>query len=531
MVEGIEQESVLSYLDLEDVPMSLTTTEGNLTGSWKYLTPKFSYKLSPCQNSCPLKNNIPVIVKYIKQDRLDVAVNLLRKTNPIPATLGRICPNFCEKSCSRNYIDENVSIGRIERYLGDIALDIPFPKIEEKNNLKILVIGSGPAGLGAAYFLRRNGCYVKIFEKRSMLGGLLTRVIPEYRLPIEVVLREINKLIQELGIEVELERIVNKDDIVELLMEFDEIIIASGMQKSHIPNKFKGYKNVIGALDILEDIKSKKYIDGDTFYIIGGGNAAMDVARSLTRLGKNVKIIYRRTKDLMPAYKEEIDEAVMENISIIEKTVVLDVIQKEDSLDVKLCKTRLNQDKVEVIGDSWTETVDRVVFAIGQENDLTYPQMDNIYIAGDLSLGPSSVAESIASGMLAAKEILRKHGIIKKESEDDEKVVQTDKLSFEFVEKKASFTMDISIPEELSGNFDEIKKDVTREEFETEVNRCLECGTCTGCKTCWFFCPDICIQIGEVGGGYIANIDLTHCKGCGICSSVCPRGMIEMEED
>lgn len=94
MVEGIEQESVLSYLDLEDVPMSLTTTEGNLTGSWKYLTPKFSYKLSPCQNSCPLKNNIPVIVKYIKQDRLDVAVNLLRKTNPIPATLGRICPNF-----------------------------------------------------------------------------------------------------------------------------------------------------------------------------------------------------------------------------------------------------------------------------------------------------------------------------------------------------------------------------------------------------------------------------------------------------
>lgn len=138
--------------------------------------------------------------------------------------------------------------------------------------------------------------------------------------------------------------------------------------------------------------------------------------------------------------------------------MVLDVIQKEDSLDVKLCKTRLNQDKVEVIGDSWTETVDRVVFAIGQENDLTYPQMDNIYIAGDLSLGPSSVAESIASGMLAAKEILRKHGIIKKESEDDEKVVQTDKLSFEFVEKKASFTMDISIPEELSGNFDEIKK-------------------------------------------------------------------------
>lgn len=529
MVEGIEQESILSILDIKDIPITLTTTEANLTGSWRYLSPKFEYKISPCTNGCPLNNNIPLIVKMLKVNNINGAINILRNTNPLPATLGRICPNFCEKRCTRNFIDDKVLIGRIERYLGDLALDVPFNFNKKEIDIDIAIIGGGPSALACAYFLKRYGCKVTIFEKKPFLGGLLVSVIPEYRLPKSIVEKEINKLITELDIEVQLNYEVSMDDLQKLIQEKDNVVVACGLSKGKIPNEFSKIEGVVDGITLLETIKSKKEVKGNSFLVIGGGNAAIDAARSLIRLGKYVKIIYRRTIDDMPAYKEEIEQALMEKVPIWEKRVVSNIEEDQGKLVVELSKTEIVNKEVFIRSKEEKLEVDGVVFAIGQESDFDVLDVDNVFKVGDFELGASTVAQSMASGISVAKKILLKKGVISKKDREIP-IFDPEKLDFPLVEKKQQVNVPVVLPDKLMGNFEEVVKDVDDEEIKTHVDRCLECGTCTGCNTCWFFCPDMCINIKETGGSYMVDVDLSHCKGCGICSNVCPRGMITMEE-
>lgn len=529
MVEGIEQESILSILDIKDIPITLTTTDGNLTGSWRYLSPKFQYKLSPCTGACPLNNNIPLIVKLIKSNKIESAVNILRKTNPFPATLGRICPHFCEAKCTRNFIDDKVIIGRIERYLGDFALNIPFSSPKKDVDIKVAVIGGGPAGLACAYFLRNHGCIVTIYEKESILGGLVTSVIPEYRLPLKVAKKEIDKMIGELHINVKLNRDISVDEIYRLKEKNDFVVLACGLQRSIVPEKFKNIEGVFDAISILKLIKHKKKISGDSFLVVGGGNAAIDSARSLIRMGKDVKIIYRRTIDIMPAYKEEIEQAMLEKIPIWEKLVITNIEKTNGKLSVELSNTEIVDEKVVIKSFHKKLTIDGVVFAIGLQRDFSIPEQKWIYKVGDFLIGASTVAQSMASGISVAKDILKQNGIMV-EKKTIEPLVEPEKMEFVLVNIKEQVNVPLNIPDNINGSFDEILQDVSKEELDKHVDRCLECGTCTGCNTCWFFCPDMCIQTKELGGAYTAQIDLSHCKGCGICFSVCPRGMIEMEE-
>lgn len=391
----------------------------------------------PCSKACPLNNDTAGFIKLIKEDKLKEAYNLLSETTILESICGRICPHTkqCEGKCIRGIKGEPVSIGELEAYIGDLAIknNWSFTENIEERKEKVAIIGSGPAGLTCAAFLRKQGFQVTIFEKHNYLGGLLRHGIPEFRLPKNVLDDTINKILS-LNINIELNKELGKNLYLEDLTEYDAIFIAIGANVSSTMNIVgEQLEGVYGGNELLENETYPELLN-KTVIVNGGGNVAMDVARTLNKLGAKVKIVYRRSENEMPAEQKEIKEAKEEGIEFILQNNILKINGKDHVESIECIKTELVAVENErprpqnIEGSNYTIECDYVVMAIGGKpeedivkslgieldsknkiiiNELGQTSNNKIFAGGDITNTPSTVAYAARSGKDAAVNITK----------------------------------------------------------------------------------------------------------------------------
>ena len=532
------------------------TTLINKTGTWRTMRPVYKNMLSPCRAACPAGNDIQGYIDRVKQGEFREGLELIKKTNPLPAVLGRVCYHPCEEKCNRGEFDEAIAIHNVERFLGDYGLVLPREKeVREKREEKIAIIGSGPAGLSCAYHLARMGYRVTIFEAQPVPGGMLAVGIPDYRLPKEVVKAEI-EAIQALGVEIRTNTPIGpEDDLLE--QGYRVVFIAVGAHKSMKMGVMgEDKEGVFEALSFLREVNLGKHVSvGDKVAVIGGGNVAIDAARVATRQGaKQVSIIYRRSRAEMPASDEEVEAAEEEGISISYLAAPNSVLGDGRVTGLKCIRMKLGEPDesgrarpIPIKGSEFTVDVDTVISAIGQTPDLSFAgkklqttsggtlvvdektlatSEPGIFAGGDVVTGPAMVADAIGAGRRAASSIDRyvrgeELGVAE---EEEIPVASFEDLNLAYtIPASRAKASRLPVSERVSG-FAEIDSGFSQEVAMAEAERCLSCGVCNVCGNCWLFCPDTCIF--SRNGGYEINYD--YCKGCGVCANECPCNAIMM---
>lgn len=398
-------------------------------------------KTKPCRNGCPLSNDIPTFIKLAKEGKIKEAYNVLTQTTMLGNVCGRICPHEkqCQGSCVRGIKANPVQIGSIEAYIFDKAIEEGYykelSKSDELKGKKIAIIGSGPAGLNCSVFLARAGADVTIYEKYNKLGGILRHGIPEFRLQTEVIDNMVNQILY-LGINTKFGQELGKDFTIEQLKkEYDAIFIGIG---ANIPNKMniegEELEGVYGGNSLLENSNHPDY-KGKNVAVVGGGNVAMDCARTIKNMGaKNVFVIYRRSEKQMPAEKKEIEDAKEEGIEFLFQNNIVKIIGTKNIEKIECIKTKLIKEEgkerevpVDIEGSNYTINMDYVVMAIGSKpqkeildtlnlalDNKGYVKVDEryktsdekIYAGGDLIGQKATVAWAAKSGREAAKSII-----------------------------------------------------------------------------------------------------------------------------
>ena len=399
-------------------------------------------KVKPCSmKGCPLNNDIPEFIKNVKEGKFEEAYNILGKTTVMPSICGRICPHQkqCEGSCIRGIKGNPVSIGEIEAFIGDFALQNNLEIKEDKNekliNKKVAIVGGGPAGLTCAAFLAKKGVKVTVFERKSFLGGLLVYGIPKFRLSKEIVNNTIQKIL-ELGIEVKYnQKLGDNLNLGELVNSYDKVYLSFGANvSSKMGIDGENLEGVYGGNELLEYSKHPDY-SGKTVLVNGGGNVAMDTARTIKRMGaKKVVVVYRRAREQMPAEKKEIQDAINEGIEFLFKNNIVKINGKTKVENVELIKTELVKKEgetrlspINVEGSNYKIDADYVVMALGSKTEnlvkdlgleLTpkgYIKIDENFVTtnskilagGDLTGGKGTVAWAAKDGRMAAEEIIK----------------------------------------------------------------------------------------------------------------------------
>lgn len=529
--------------DFTGLPISQTSTAVNLTGSWKFFRPHLAERSAPCREACPLHNPIAEITALLRAGRELEALARLRQNNPLPAVTGRVCPGFCRAACSWAENDVALRIGDLERRLGDLGLETPWPEVVPSRKTRIAIVGAGPAGLGAAFVLAREGFRVTLFEQAARPGGLLRTAIPAYRLPTEIITRELENLFTAFpGIELECNHRLSPEEITRLQPEFAAVIVAVGLEHSRLPQAWRWQPRVFGALELLSRIKDGAEISGRSFAVVGGGNAAFDVARSLLRLGKEVEILYRRSWAEMPAYEDEKSAAREEGLVVQTEVLVGEFKELDDGLELSLHRARPAAGGLEPGDFLAVKRVDFLVAAIGQEpaDGFVSGADDELLWAGDCLSGAATVVEALASGRRAALEVCSRLGVeVAGLPETGTSVVAA---SLAAVAEKFPLayctTPPRAVPFELEPGvrvtgFAEIRAPLDLAAAREEAGRCLGCGSCSACGLCWYFCPEVAIALAPADAGERPRVlfDYDHCKGCGQCAALCPRGVITMVED
>ncbi|MFN4218238.1 MAG: NAD(P)-binding protein [Candidatus Bipolaricaulia bacterium] len=546
-----------SAQEMPPMAVSLADMGHNRTGSWRYLRPVYSEKLAPCKNACPVGNDIPRILSLVSEGRYEDAWRLFRETSPLPGVCGRVCYHPCESFCNRKNFDEALSIAAIERFVADACFDLE-DRISErpKRSEKIAIVGSGPAGLACAYFLAKDGYAVTVFEGASQPGGMLRLGIPSYRLPREVLDREI-ELIARWGVEFRTNTKIGQDIEIEKLWEqYDALFIATGAHRSRALN-IPGEEFALTGLEFLKAVNlspspSEQGVRlGKRVLIIGGGNTAMDCARTALRLGAAPVVVYRRTREEMPAIAEEIEEAEHEGVQFEFLAAPVAMHKLDGKLEVQCIRMQLGEPDasgrrrpVPIPGSDFILRADTVLKAVGEEPELSFLsetlqtsegiviqraagllERAGIFIGGDAQTGPSTVAQAMRSGKEAShaiKSFLR--GERKPKPTHLEEALRIN-FSY-FVHKPRVPTPQLPIAERIV-NFAETKRPLDAHQALSEAQRCFSCGVCNNCDNCWVFCPDA--AIARVNGTYTVNYDF--CKGCGVCAEECPRSVISLVEE
>jgi NADPH-dependent glutamate synthase beta subunit-like oxidoreductase len=564
-------------------PMSLSFdgTLATKTGTWRYLTPTYLNKLAPCNEACPAGEDVEAAMVLSGQEDYIGAWEKITRENPLPRVCGRVCFHPCEGSCNRKEYDEPTAIQALERFVGDFAFQAGkrFSPPAEKKNEKVAVVGSGPAGLSCAYHLVSLGYGVTLFEALPRLGGMLRYGIPAYRLPKDILDQEIDQILA-LGVESRTNCRVGKDVQWEELKTYDAVFVAAGAWKS-LPLRVPGEDSagVMSGLTFLKKVNSGEEVDlGETVAVIGGGNTAMDAARSALRLGAKPLIIYRRTKEEMPAWGEEISEAEEEQIEFIFLSSPVRVLAENGKVRGIECLKNLlgppgkdGRREPRVIENSnFTLAVDSVISAIGEAPDLSFlpsplpksgnaipvdeagaTSLEKVFAGGDAVVQPRTVSYAIGSGKKAAMAI---DAALRGENAAEairlarwgekgslsmaryragggdgiaRQVVQFSELNTAYFPRQARKPKERLTPEQRKKDFSEIDRGLSSSSALYEAKRCFNCGVCNLCDNCFFFCPDLAISARPDGQGYEINYD--YCKGCCICVEECPRGAISVE--
>jgi NADPH-dependent glutamate synthase beta subunit-like oxidoreductase/Pyruvate/2-oxoacid:ferredoxin oxidoreductase delta subunit len=564
-------------------PMSLSF-DGTLavkTGTWRYLTPTYVNKLAPCNEACPAGEDVEAAMVLSGQGDYIGAWERITRENPLPRVCGRVCFHPCEGSCNRKEYDEPTAINALERFVGDFAFQggKRFSPPGEKKNEKVAVVGSGPAGLSCAYHLASLGYGVTLFEALPRLGGMLRYGIPAYRLPKDVLDQEID-LILALGVETRTHCRVGKDVKWEELKTYDAIFVAAGAWKSlplGVPGEHS--EGVLSGVNFLQKVNSGEKVElGERVAVIGGGNTAMDAARSALRLGAKPLIIYRRTKEEMPAWEEEISEAEEEKIDFIFLTSPVNVLSENGRVKGIECIKNLlgppgrdgRREPRPIENSNFALPVDSVISAIGEAPDLSSlpselqkfkgaipvdeagaTSLPRVFAGGDAAGQPRTVSYAIGSGKKAAMAIdatlrgknaaeairLARWGEKGSLSMARYRRGGSDGIAGEVVPfselNTAYFPRQKRKPKErlsLEGRtrgFSEVNRGLPMDTALFEAKRCFNCGVCNLCDNCFFFCPDLAISARPDKQGYEINYD--YCKGCCICVEECPRGAISVE--
>ena len=468
--------------------------------------------ISPCENTCPANINVPGYTALISAGRFIDAYNLIRQENPFPSVCGRICTRPCESKCRRRSMDEAVAICYLKRFVSDYAhknekpfeQDIVFPK----NGKKVAIIGAGASGLSCGYYLARIGYEIDVYESERVAGGILAFGIPEYRLPMDVLQHEI-RLIEQTGVRIHLNTTVGEDIEFQYLREnYDAVYVAIGAQlPMYIGIEGEQMPGVYHGINFLKKVNLGEKVDiGDTVAVIGGGNTAIDSARTALRLGaKRVIILYRRTKDIMPADKVEIREAEEEGIEIVELVSPVRILADKSgkAASIECQKMRLGEfdsggrrKSVPIKDSNYILEVDSVIPAVSQQSDLPFIPKDqigltpwgtfdvnkdtmmttmrNVFAGGDAVHGPDTVIQAIADGKLAAESIDRQlggRGVLNKGAE----IEIPDVYDEDEVTELCRYPIEIMDVEKRIDNFDEVILGYHKLTAIAESMRCLHC--------------------------------------------------------
>ena len=521
------------------------------TGSIRKSKPEYVDFFPPCNNACPAGENIQAWLSLAQEGKIEDAWRKLTEQNPMAAIHGRVCYHPCENSCNRKDLDSSVSIHAVERFLGDEALknNWQFYPPKTLTGKKIMIVGAGPSGLSAAYHLRKLGHEVTIFEAGPVAGGMMNFGIPAYRMPRNILQAEI-KRIENFGV-----KIVLNYKVQDILKEkenggFDAVFVAIGAhlaKKVNIPAQEAS--KILDAVSFLKDAdenSDNKPLLGRRVAIYGGGNTAMDAARTAKRLGADeAMIIYRRDREHMPAHEFEADEALSEGVKIH----WLSSIKNMETSSITVEKMQVIDGKAVPTGEYETLEADSLILALGQEADTDFlkhiegitfkedgttvevnPSMmtgyPGIFAGGDMVPSERTVTIATGHGKKAARNIdaWLRNTIYEKAANNP--LVTIEKLQIWFktnAEAKAQQHLEI---EKAVETFDEIVAGYTTEEAVYEAQRCLSCGNCFECDSCYGACPEGAISKNGKGEGYTINYDL--CTGCGVCAEQCPCHALDM---
>ncbi|HTR88801.1 MAG TPA: NAD(P)-binding protein [Solirubrobacteraceae bacterium] len=536
-----------------DKPFAITLDVGsslaNKTGAWRDERPLYVDRLAPCNGACPAGEDVQGWLYLAEEGDYEAAWRLIMRENPLPAVMGRACYHPCTSVCNRAKLDEAVGINAVERFLGDQAIShawAPAPPPRERSGRRVLVVGAGPCGLSAAYHLTLLGHEAVIHDAAAQPGGMMRYGIPSYRLPREILDAEIAR-IEALGVRIERERKVS--DIRQSMAQggFHAAFLAVGAhigRRAYIPAGEAAH--ILDAVSLLRGLEEgQRPLLGRRVAVYGGGDTAMDTARTARRLGaSDAIVVYRRTRERMPAHDEEVRDALQEGVHmrwlstvhhVSEGTLVLERMELDES------------GFPQPTGELEQLAADSLVLALGQEADLGLladvpdlviedgvVQVDGlmmtghpgIFAGGDMVPAERSVTVGVGHGKRAARGIdawLRGRTLAHQP--------QRELAGFELLNTWYYADAPKTVAPRLSeirrqSTFDEVQLGLDENNALFEARRCLSCGNCFECDNCYGVCPDNAVL--KLGEGQRYDFDYDYCKGCGLCAQECPCGAIEM---
>ncbi|GAB2449627.1 NAD(P)-binding protein [Nocardioides hungaricus] len=533
------------------ITLDVGSSRANHTGSWRTERPVYVTLQPPCASGCPAGEDVREWLRDAEDGGAgyERAWRRIMETNPFPAVMGRICYHPCETACNRATLDEAVGINSVERFLGDEAIRNGWTATVDAapTGRRVLVVGSGPAGLSAAYHLVRLGHGVTVLEAAAQPGGMMRYGIPAYRLPRDVLDAEVDRLLA-LGVDLRLDTPVTDLEAVWREGRYDAVFLAVGAQlgrRAYLPAGSAA--RVVDAVRMLHDVaEGEPPRLGRRVAVYGGGNTALDAARTARRLGaEDAVVVYRRTRDRMPAHPSEVGEAEAEGIRFTWLSTVAGV--DADGLTLE-CMELDDAGFPQPTGRFERLEADALVLALGQDADLAFldgvPGLEyrdgvlavddrlmtgrpGLFAGGDVVPDQRSATVAIGHGRRAAA------GIDAWLRGDDQPAAPGpapatyDRLHTWYYTDAPRAHRPVLEAARRSSTFDEVVRGLDVDTALYEARRCLSCGTCFSCDNCFGMCPDNAVlKTGEAGTPYV--IDLDYCKGCGICAAECPAGAISM---